>query len=82
MLLKHAFLRNHWAVFNHILYVSYKVHENENLLLDAGDMTKMAAILINVENPSVNLLHRNRWADFHKTLVIASRTPANYSLFK
>ena len=24
-----SFLRNHWANFNQILYVSFKVHENE-----------------------------------------------------
>ena len=38
--------------FNQILYVSLKVHGNENLLHDAGHMTKMAATPIYGRNPS------------------------------
>ena len=29
--LKLTFLRNHWAIFNQFLYVSFWVHGNENL---------------------------------------------------
>ena len=37
---KTCFLSNHCAVFNQILYVSFKVHGNESLLINAGHLTK------------------------------------------
>ena len=46
-----ACIRNHLVIFNQILYVSFQVHGNENLLIhDAGHMTKMANILKSFKN--------------------------------
>ena len=49
---KPNFLRNHGAILIQILYESFQVQENENLLHDAGHMTKMAAMPIYGKNPS------------------------------
>ena len=81
--LKLAFLRNHLANQNQILYVSFQVQGNENLLTwwwshyqDGPQCPYM------VKNPSKNLPLRNRWTDFHETWYVAWMTPAHHSLFK
>ena len=45
---KLVFLRNYWAIFNQILYVSFQVITEH----DACHMTKMAAIPLFGKNPS------------------------------
>ena len=41
--IKPDFLRNYYFVLNQILHESYQVQGNQNLINDAGQMTKMAA---------------------------------------
>ena len=78
---KPDFLRNYCAVLNQILYESFHVQGNENLLNDAGYMTKMAARPVYGKYPSRNLLLRNQQADFYETWYVASGTPVYHSLF-
>ena len=49
---KPDFLRNYCAVLNLILYQSFQVQGNENLIHDVGHMTKMATAPIYGKNPS------------------------------
>ena len=75
--LKFAFLRNHWAIFNQMLFVSFWKHWNENLVtwprwLPCPYLVKTLQ----------NLLLLNQWTVFHKTWYVASRTPADHSLLK
>ena len=46
------FFRNYCADLNQILYESFQVQGNENLIHDTFHMTKMAATPIYVKNPS------------------------------
>ena len=59
--LKHAFLRNKWAVFKQILFLSFWVHGND-FLYDAGHMNKMAAMPIYGKNPSKIFFTRTGWS--------------------
>ena len=62
-----ACIRNHLVIFNQILYVSFQVHGNENLLIhDAGHMTKMANMPIYGKILQKSSLW-NRRTDFHVT---------------
>ena len=58
------------------------MHGNENILIDASHMTKMATMPIYGKFPSKNSLLWNERADFHETWYVASRTPAHHSLLK
>ena len=49
---KADFLRNYCVDLNQTLYESFQVQGNENLMTDAGHMTKMAAMPIYGKNPS------------------------------
>ena len=55
--LKLAFLRNHWAIFYQILYVSFKSRYKEMKIYkyDVCHMTKMAAMTIYGKKPFKNL---------------------------
>ena len=48
---KPDFLRNYFVDLNQILYESYQVQGNENLMHDAGHMTKMAVMPIYGKHP-------------------------------
>ena len=76
------FLRNYCANLNQILYESFQVQGNENLMTWAGHMNNMATTSIYGKKPFKNLLLRNRLADFHETWNVASDTPAHHNLFK
>ena len=49
---KPNFLRNNCAVLNQIVHESFQVQGNENLMHDAGHMTKLAAMPIYDKKPS------------------------------
>ena len=77
------FLRNYWAILNQMLYESFQVQGNENLLTWcwSHDQDGPPGPYM-VKKNFKNLLLRNRRADFHETWYVAFVTPAHYSLFK
>ena len=60
-----AFLRNHWTIFNQILYASLHVKGVENFF-NMIMMTKMAAMPIYGKNPSKIFLARTSGPNFTK----------------
>ena len=80
--LKLAFLRNHWANQSQILYVSFQIQGNENLLTWCWSHDQDGCHAHIWLKPFKNLLSWNRWTDFHETWYVASMTPAHLSLFK
>ena len=80
--LKLAFLRNHWTILNQILYVSFQVQGNENLLTWCWSHDQDGRHAHIWYKPFKNLLLRNQWTNFHETWYVASGTRAYHRLLK
>ena len=79
---KPDFLRNYFADLNQILYESFEVQGNENLMTWCWSHDQDGHHAHIWYKPFKNLPLRNRRADFYVTCNIASGTPAHHSLFK
>ena len=79
--LKLVFLRNYWAIFNQILYVSFQVQGNENQWTWCWSHDQDGGQAHIWLKPFKNLL-RNWWTDFCQTWYVALGTPAHHCLFK
>ena len=80
--LKLAFLRNHWAIQSQILYVSFQVQGNENLLTWWWSHDQNGCHAHIWKKPFKNRPLWNPLTDFHRTWYVALVTPAHHNLLK
>ena len=81
-MLKHLLLRNRLADQSQILCGASLGRGNDILFTASGSHDQDGHHAHIWSKPFKNLLLQNRRIDFHETWDVASRTPANHSLFK